>query len=128
MATRVTPEEVWSRIQEAVEIERILPDIDRPQQFGNSMPDIVRDWQAYSRTEPPELVESATIEQTKRCDEVMAWVRLVSRIEWRALWLSARGAPDRWIARRLHCSPRGVEMHRRNGLRRIATGLAAGAL
>lgn len=120
-----TADQVWLRILEAAEIERILPDIDRPQQFGNSMPDIVRDWQAYSRTEPPELVENATMEQTARCDEVLAWVRFTSRAEWRALWLTARGAPDRWIARRLRCAPRGVEMLRRNGLRRIVARLTA---
>lgn len=121
-----TEESVWNRILEAVEIERILPDIARPQQFGNSMPDIVRDWQAYQRTDPPDLVEHATIEQTKRCDEVMGWVRFTSRSEWRAMWLSARGADDRWISRRLHCSPKGVRTLRDNGLRRIAFCLTRG--
>lgn len=60
VVTHWSRESVWSRIREAVEIHALLPNIDRPAEYGNSMPDIVRDRLAYQNTEPPDVIVHAT--------------------------------------------------------------------
>ena len=82
VVTHWSRESVWSRIREAVEIHALLPNIDRPAEYGNSMPDIVRDRLAYQNTEPPDVIVHATPSQITRCDEAhkwLLWVRMPAR-------------------------------------------------
>ena len=112
----MTTIEIWRRICEAVDTERLLPGIDRPAEYGNAWPEIVRDWMAYQRTDPPPVVEVASPAMVARCTEAMGWLCHATPPQRRALLLIARGAPERWIAKRMHCSVLEV---RRIGVRAL---------
>ena len=95
-----TPKLVAERLEEAANTLRNLPD-KRIQGYRSSWPDTIPDWTEYGWTKARVRRFPPTPDQIDRMDEVMNWLRWLSREEACLLWLRAERIPWKLILRRI---------------------------